>query len=295
QKIRRARGVTAADYDEDGDLDIYVSNYRLQPNLLWQNDGRGTFRDVASAQGVAGIGDLGAWGHTIGSAWGDFDNDGHFDLFVGNFSHPPAYQDRPQFLRNLGPQESFRFADMSAKAGLRWQESYASPALADFDNDGLLDLYFTTVYPGDTAVLYRNVGKWQFKDVTERAKIRAARTYQAAWADYDRDGDLDLVTGGKLYRNPGSSHHWIEVRLMGTADVSGTAIGATVRVEVDGRVLVRQVCSATGQGNQNDATLHFGLGNTAGPIALSIRWPNGDEQEVRADVDRLVTVRYEKR
>ena len=58
------------------------------------------------AEGTAGDGGLGAWGHTIGSAWGDFDNDGHFDLFVGNFSHPPAYQDRAKFLRNKGASSS---------------------------------------------------------------------------------------------------------------------------------------------------------------------------------------------
>ena len=115
-KLQPARGITAADFDEDGDLDVYVSNYRLEPNLLWRNDGSGEFVDVSHDFGTAGDGDLGAWGHTIGSAWGDFDNDGHFDLFVGNFSHPPAYQDRAKFLRNLGPDGAFHFEDLSGDA-----------------------------------------------------------------------------------------------------------------------------------------------------------------------------------
>ena len=68
-----ARGITTADYDEDGDLDIYVSNYRLVPNTLWNNDGQGKFTQVEKTAKVDGDGGLGAWGHTIGSSWGDLD------------------------------------------------------------------------------------------------------------------------------------------------------------------------------------------------------------------------------
>jgi len=290
-KPMSARGVTAADFDQDGDLDVYVSNYRLFPNLLWLNDGTGTFRNVAEARGVAGDGDLGAWGHTIGSAWGDLDADGHLDLFVGNFSHPPAYQDRPQFLKNLGPRRDWRFQDRSAKAGLRWQESYASPALADYDNDGDLDLFFTTVYAGDASVLYRNDGDWTFTDVTSRAAVATEKTYQAAWADYDNDGDLDLMSGGRLFRNPGGTNCWIKVRLEGGGKVNRAAIGAQVRIRLGRRTLTRQVEGATGEGNQNDLTLHFGLGSHTGPVELSVLWPDGSTQTVRTPTRRLVVVR----
>jgi len=290
-RILRARGITAADFDEDGDLDVYVSNYRLQPNLLWRNDGRGKFTDVAAEYGAAGDGDLGAWGHTIGSAWGDFDNDGHLDLFVGNFSHPPAYQDRPKFLKNRGPHGAFHFEDRSSTAGLRWQESYASPALADFDNDGLLDLFFTTVYAGDKSVLYRNKGDWRFQEVSQVAKVDMPTTYQAAWGDFDNDGYLDLVTGGRLFRNPGGKNHWLKVRLVGEGKVNASAIGAQVRIELGDKTLARQVEGATGQGNQNDLTLHFGLGSHADPLRLDIRWPDGSRNEVDARVDRTITVK----
>ncbi len=79
---RPARGVTSADFDRDGDTDLYVSNYRLEPNGLYINDGAGDFTDVASSRGATG-----GYGHTIGSSWGDLDNDGYLDLFVSNFSH----------------------------------------------------------------------------------------------------------------------------------------------------------------------------------------------------------------
>jgi hypothetical protein len=107
-RFQPGRGVTACDFDEDGHLDVFVSNYRLEANLLWRNDGTGKFADVAKELNAAGNKRQGWYGHTIGSAWGDFDDDGHFDLFVGNFSHPPEYQDRPQFLRNLGSAKSAR-------------------------------------------------------------------------------------------------------------------------------------------------------------------------------------------
>lgn len=290
-KLQPARGITAADFDEDGDLDVYVSNYRLEPNLLWQNDGKGGFKDVSHEFGTAGDGDLGAWGHTIGSAWGDFDNDGHLDLFVGNFSHPPAYQDRTKFLRNLGPDGQFRFEDRSVDAGLHWQESYASPSLADFDNDGLLDLHFTTVYPGDRSVLYRNEGDWRFSNATAGSNVDMPQTYQSAWADYDNDGALDLVTGGRLFRNPGGDHHWLKIRLIGGSGVNTAAIGTVARIQFGDKVLTRQVEGATGQGNQNDLTLHFGLGDRDGPVTIKITWPGGDVETVESTVDRLLTVR----
>lgn len=286
----RARGITACDFNQSGALDIYVSNYRLQPNLLWLNDGSGNFRDVAVEYGAAGINVSGWWGHTIGSAWGDFDNDGFFDLFVGNFSHPPPQQDRPQFLRNLGPEGGFRFEDLSGVAGLRWQESYASPALGDFDNDGLLDLFFSTVYERDASVLYRNRGRWSFEDVTGPSGVRSERTYQAAWADFNNNGNLDLVTGGRLFRNPGVGNAWLKVRLEGGGRVNRSAIGSQVRIRTGGRTLTRQVEGATGQGNQNDFTLHFGLGPEPElPLRLEIRWTDGEIQEqIVEEANRLV-------
>jgi len=299
EMLQSARGVTACDFDEDGDLDIYVSNYRLFPNLLWRNDGKGIFEEVAELYGVAGDGDLGAWGHTIGSAWGDFDNDGHFDLFVGNFSHPAEYQDRPKFLKNLGEEGGFRFKDLSSTAGLRWQESYASPALGDFDNDGFLDLFLTTIYTGDTSVLYRNNGDWTFTDVTKGSNIgdvsvfyRATpQTYKAAWADYDNDGYLDLVSGGSLFRNTGGGNYWLKVRLEGVGRFNRSAIGAQVRIRSGERILVRQVEAGTGEGNQNDLTLHFGLGNQKGPMEMEIRWTDGTKQKMTVrKVNRLITV-----
>ncbi len=292
ETILPARGVTAADFDNDGDVDIHVSNYRLCGNLLWRNDGTGKFEFASVEYGV--IGDLkeGYYGHTIGSSWGDLDNDGNLDLFIGNFSHAPASHDRPKFYRNMGKAGKYHFEDKSAGAGLVRQESFASPTLGDYDNDGDLDLYFTTVYGGDHSVLYRNEGGWKFKDVTSGEGLGdMPATYQAAWADFDNDGDLDLATGGRLYRNTGNSSHWLKVSLEGAGKVNRSAIGTQVRIELGDAVLTRQVESSTGEANQNDLTLHFGLGSHAGPVKLLITWPGGKKQEVATKVDRTVKVK----
>ena len=294
-RIFRARGITAADYDEDGYLDVYVSNYRLQPNHMWRNKGEwrdagDKFDEVAKSVHVDGRLKRGCYGHTIGSAFGDLDSDGHLDLFVGNFSHLPDYQDRPKFLQNLGPKGEWKFADRSLAAGLKWQESFASPALGDFDNDGWLDLFFTTVYPRDDSVLYRNTGGWKFVDVTASTGVKSRLTYQAAWCDFDNDGDLDLVTHGKLYRNRGNGNHRLKVVLRGAGECNRAAIGAQVRARYGESVQVRQICGGTGEGNQNDLSCHFGLGRYDGAIELDIRWPDGSRQVVRTGADRTITI-----
>ena len=295
-----ARGVTSADFNEDGFMDVFVSNYRLQPNHLWRSNGKGKLENVAATFGAAGkpkgvinyTGGIkyGISGHTIGSAFGDLDNDGHIDLFVGNFSHPPKSQDRPEFLRNRGPKEGFKFEDKSPHAGLAWQESFASPTLGDYDNDGDLDLYFTTVYGTGSygiknyPVLYSNEGNWKFKNVTAPEKVGGlGATYQAAWADIDNDGDLDLCTAGKLFLNENREGNWITLSLVGDGKkVNRSAIGAIARIKIGERVLTRHVETGTGEGNQNDLRLHFGLGNHKESVTAEITWPGGVKQTVKS-------------
>ncbi|MDA1265246.1 MAG: CRTAC1 family protein [Planctomycetota bacterium] len=274
----RARGVSACDFDDDGDLDVYVSNYRLQPNRLWRNDGQASFEDAAAELGAVATSEGFGGGHSIGACWGDFDGDGRIDLFAGNFAHVDSRGDQPKsrFLRNTDKG----FEDKGT-CGVRYQESYASPAAADYDNDGDLDLFFTTVYGTasfgrkNNPVLYRNDGDWTFTDVTkEEGLADLPPTYQAAWADFDRDGDLDLVSAGKLYRNTGAGGHWLRVQ------VSRHAIGARVRWTQGERVQVREVEAGTGEGNANELTVHFGGGVLEEPGKLEVRWPAGPTKTI---------------
>ncbi|MFO0528923.1 MAG: CRTAC1 family protein [Planctomycetota bacterium] len=280
----RARGVTSCDFDQDSDLDVYVSNYRLQPNQLWLNDGQANFADAADRLNAVGTTPEFGGGHTIGSAWGDFNSDGLFDLFVGNFAHVDRRGDQPKsrFLRNQGSAAAFAFEDLGP-CGVFYQESYASPAAADFDNDGDLDLYFTTVYETasfgkkNNPVLFRNEGNWTFSDQTESNRLaNLPATYQAAWSDFDHDGDLDLLTAGKLFVNESAPGNWLQLNLIGNGSSSNrAAIGAQARVQLADRAVVRQVEAGTGQGNQNDFTLHFGLGSQTEPVVVEVQWPDG--------------------
>jgi len=297
----RARGVTACDFDQDGDLDVYVSNYRLQPNLLWLNDGKAQFQDVAAKYNAVGTSPGFEGGHSIGAAWGDFNNDGNFDLFVGNFAHVDGRGDQPKsrFLRNLGAEKGHIFEDLGP-CGVFYQESYASPCAADYDNDGDLDLFFTTVYETasfgvkNNPALFRNDTDFNFVDVTESTKLTSQPpTYQAAWADFDHDGDLDLVTAGKLFENQADKRHWLEVKLEGDGQATNrAAIGAQVRIQLPNGTLTRQVEAGTGEGNQNDLVLHFGLADHAEPVRLDIASPDGKVQTIDSvQVDQIIALK----
>ncbi|MBI2804355.1 MAG: CRTAC1 family protein [Planctomycetes bacterium] len=313
EHIMAGRGVTFFDVDGDGKPEIYVSNYRLGPNFLWFFDKKNILRDRAVELGAAGK--LGpnvrygngavvrCCGHTIGSCIADFDNDTHLDILVANFSHPPAYQNRTQFLRNLPPSplagegkgvRGHKFEDKSALANLRWQESYAVAAAGDIDNDGLVDFVLTTVYPGDKSVIYRNLGGWKFADITKETGVATANTYQASFADINGDGYLDLVSGGKVWINTlGKTlkHNYVKIRLEGAGTCNKSAVGSRVIVKAGGKTFTRQVEAGTGSGCQNDLTLHFGLGSATGPADVTIHWAGGGVSTQRIDLNRTVVVR----
>ena len=303
ESMNRTRGVTAADFDEDGDLDIYVSNYRLQPNQLWINGGNADFTDGAKTHAALATSEGFNGGHSIGAAWGDFDNDGHLDLFAGNFAHVDSRGDQPKsrFLRNLGPATEFQFKDLGT-CGVPYQESYATPAVGDFDNDGRLDLFFTTVYGTASfgrpnhPILFRNVAPAEVADVTGEANLaELPPTYQAAWADFDNDGRLDLATAGKLFRNQAETGHWLKIRLRGDGQlIDRAALGGQVRIQIGQQTLTRRVEAGTGEGNQNDLTLHFGLGEHADPVTLEVTWPGRRVQRLEGvAVDQLKEIMFD--
>ncbi|MBK7878520.1 MAG: VCBS repeat-containing protein [Planctomycetes bacterium] len=306
----RSRSVAACDFDEDGDLDWYVSNYRLQPNDLWVNDGQGAFANEAKARNaLATSGDF-PGGHSIGACFGDFDGDGHVDLFAGNFAHVDERGDQPKsrFLRNAGAAGGWRFEDRG-ECGLAYQESYAVPACGDFDRDGRLDLYVTTVYAmasfhqPNFPVLMRNVSEGaalRFVDTTEDAGLGGLPpTYMAACADFDRDGDLDLATAGKLYVGAApTARHWLEVRVTGDGKrVARDAAGVQVRVrsaKEPAQTWTRSVELGSSTGNANGTVLHFGLGDRGGPVEVELRGPKGlRATRTLEGVDRLVELAFD--
>jgi len=312
--LASGRAATTADFDEDGDIDIYVSNYRLSPNFLQINDGSGSFTNLAREYGVEGTKSLcigsgvtGVWyGHTIGSTFADMDNDGHLDLIVGNFRHNsscggnPNYQDFPMFYRNMGAVSNWHFEDKSATVNLPWVESHASPTTGDFDNDGDLDFFISAVagsYSGQKCTLMRNDGNWNFTDISVESGMNITTpksNFQAALADFDNDGDLDIFTGRKLFKNTSvNSNHWIKIKLVGDGiNINKNAIGAQARIQIGDEILTRQVESAVGWGNQNERTLHFGLGTNSEPVTIDIKWPDGTSLSQISYVDKKINIEY---
>ncbi len=300
----RARGVSACDFDQDGDIDIYVSNYRLQPNILWRNDGTNNFTNAADSHNAAAAWDGFNGGHSIGAAWGDFDNDGLLDIFAGNFAHDDnrGHQPHSCFLRNTGPDSDYVFNNMG-QGGIHYQESYASPAVADFDNDGDIDLYFTTVYgtasfgKKNFPVLLTNEGSWNFKDCTDQYGIaNLPPTYQAAWADFNNDGAIDLVTAGRVFINQNNDNKWLKIKLIGDGTtINSEAVGSQVRIKINDKTLTRQVEAGTGEGNQNELTLHFGLAQHDTPVSLDIFWTKQLYQKVdNVNINQLITIKFDK-
>ncbi len=265
------RGVAWCDFDLDGDMDIYISNYRLFPNFLLVNQGNLYFRDEASGRGVQGVPVQGYFGHTIGSAWGDYDNDGDFDLFVGNLAHPRFlwFSDKCMLYRNNGAP-NWNFTDVRENASIKYDETASSPAWGDYNNDGWLDLFITSVYDGRQPYLYRNCRDGTFENVNYEAGFhqRCYNSWGVAWCDFDKDGRLDLAVGGPnggLFRNIDEEREigkFIQVQLVGTRS-NRFAFGARVNLHYGDLHMTRQVEGGTGTGGcQNMLTQHFGLGGS---------------------------------
>ncbi len=313
--VQCGRGVATADFDGDGDRDLYVSNYRLNPNFLFENDGQGVFTETSEARGIRGVrqpSDGRYFGHTIGSCFGDVDNDGDLDLFAANLAHPrfvfQGFSNLSMLYINSGPEGGYRFTDERRERGIRFQETHSDPALVDFDNDGDLDLSLTCIYEGVPTALYENDGSGRFTPITFRSRAVAFNGWGQAWLDFDGDGDLDWLvasnSGCRLFRNGGNDNHWLALRL-DAKRANRYGIGARVTVKtLEGdasRTFVRELTSARGTTSQDGEILHFGLGDYAGKVRLTVRWPDTlqeESQTVRTDrqfkVKQVRTVRAKR-
>lgn len=311
-----AGGICAADFDNDGDQDIFVGNYRLQENMLFRNDA-GRFANVARLAGVAGLDVDGFFGSTLGSAWGDVDNDGDLDMFCCNQvdSRQTYLSNKSMLLIANTSAQGITFTDQRAAMGIRYASTCVQPLFFDANNDGWLDLFITAAYQGRGTFLYVNDGQERFHDMTYLAGARLFDTWGCAAADYDLDGDLDLAVSGpggvRLLRNDSPPQQWLEVACVGgmpaarkagaTADPgygrlsNGAAIGARITVGLGKMSLSREVQSGEGVGCGNDLVAHFGLGDYHGRIGVIVRFPSG-RVVTRALMEanqRLVILEYE--
>jgi len=275
---RAGRGVSPLDFDFDGDVDIFVSNYRLNANWFYENLGDGDFSDVAWLDGLAGYEASGYYGHTIGAAWGDFDNDGDFDLLESNLAHPRFYHfsDKTLLMLNDG---SGNFEDNAAAAGIHYRETHSNPTVADFDLDGSWDLFITAVYDGRFSEMYLNDGTGNFQQVNYESGAIIHNGWGSAASDYDQDGDVDLVAYD-LFRNDSAAiGSWLQVRTLGGETGYGTVnaagIGAVVRVTAGDLELLSHTSGGSGTGCQDSLFLTFGLGTELEVYQIEVYYPGG--------------------
>ncbi len=293
-KNRAGRGVSAGDFNNDGSVDIYVSNYRLTENFLFKNDGLGNFKNSALEYGVAGEETGGWWGHTIGSEWGDVDNDGDLDLISANLAHP-RYIDfsNMTMLYENKVNEMQGFKDIRREAGIRYEETHSEPAFGDLDNDRYLDLYINCVYEGRRSFLYMNNGNKTFRDVTYLSGTRHYNGWGCAFADIDNDGDLDmLAAGGKIQlfiNETPEAGNWLEVSVKGKDHCDG--IGTRLKLYNESISLIREIQGGKGSTNQHSLVQHFGLGKESSGFTLEIIFPEGQKRTQKIDrVDQIINI-----
>ena len=284
-----SRGAAPADFDQDGDVDLFINNYVLHQNLLFVNSGNATVTEKAKLAGVDGDGTTGyTFGHTIGAAWGDLDNDGDLDLISANLAHPRFYDfsDKTEILLQ-NPDHTFTdiagdWSYPASAAGLRYQETHSVPVLSDFDNDGNLDLAITAVYDGRPSDFYWGKGDGTFTLDAWHAGITTENGWGVGVSDVDNDGDPDLFAS-TLFLNSGKAQkgHWAQVRVLGSGPKSGganrAAIGATVRVTTGATTRMRHVQGGTGKGGQDSMYLHFGLGPETKIDTITVTFPGGKQ------------------
>ncbi len=260
------------DFNDNGYPDVHYANFfGTQINQCYLNSGDDSF---ISATGHV-VTDA---HHSMGSCWGDYDNDGDFDLFVT--SGIDINQDI--LYENIGGGTLLEVDDSLFNYTLR---SSHGASWADYDNDGDIDLYVAGQEPDYHSLLYTNNGDGSFELITVNEVVTDTdENMGVGWGDYDKDGDLDLYTSyygagnGALYRNNGNENNWLSITCIGT-NSNRSAIGAKVRTlaTINGEPVwqLRQISAQTSYCGQNSLKVHFGLGDATTVDSLIIEWPSG--------------------
>lgn len=261
------------DYDNDSDLDLFVANGGNQNNILYINQGNVTFTKSTFSDGLS----------SLGASWGDFDNDGDLDLFVANFldANNRLYRNSgaPDYI--LTPLDAGSVSgDSGFTVGSGW---------GDFDNDGDIDLIAGNAN-GQNAFLYTNNGDTTFTKISSGDIVEnGGSTFSVSMGDIDRDGDLDVYMSNInnennfLYRNEQSGSNWVCIKGIGI-NANRSAVGC--RFYLKSTIAntpvwqMREIVSQHGYNSQNSYWQHFGIGDALTVDTLLVRWPGGETDTI---------------
>jgi enediyne biosynthesis protein E4 len=300
----KALGVALFDYNGDGWMDLFVAN-DTQPNRLYRNTGKGSFVDEAVASGVA-FNEAGVARAGMGVDAADYDRSGRESLIIGNFSN-----EMMALYHNEGTN---LFIDEAPTATIG-QASLLSLTFScfffDYDLDGLLDVFAANGHVADdinrvqpkvtyaqTPHLFHNLGNKRFEVASGNAGLQERLVARgAAYADFDNDGDLDIVIATnngtpRLLRNDGGNRaNALRVALIGSKS-NRSAIGARIIATLDGGAKNRaMVKSGSSYLSQSELPVTFGLGKATKVAALEIQWPSGAVEKIPAmDANQTITV-----
>ena len=306
-KIAFTKGVTAADCDNDGYVDFYVSNL-YGGNFLYHNNHNETFTEVSEQAGVHQ-----PQSQSFATWFFDYDNDSWPDIFVTTYFFSadetirsylglPTHAETLKLYRNLG---NGTFKDMTAEVGLNKINMPMGANFGDIDNDGYPDIYLATGGPEYGALapkmLLRNREGEYFTDITASSGTGDLhKGHAVAFADLGNNGREDLLVsiGGatpgdahqfRVFENPGNGNDWITVKLVGVKS-NRAGIGARIRVIVaNERREERSIYRTVGSGGSfgaNPIQQHIGLGKSAKIVRLEVWWPASNSRQSFANVDK---------
>ena len=290
----KSLGVAVLDYNHDGWPDLFVAN-DTQPNKLYRNNKNGTFTEEGVSAGVA-FGEDGVSRGAMGVDAADYDRSGRMHLLVGNFSN--------QMLGLYHNEGNGLFVDEAPRSAVG-RASLLTLTFGvfffDYDLDGFPDIFAANghideeigrvqprVQYKQQPLLFRNTGRSKFDDASKQVGADFQRPIVArgaAFADFDHDGDLDLListNGGPayLFRNDGGNrNHWIQLKLVGV-ESNRSALGAAVVLESASGVQTQTVHSGSSYCSQSDLALTFGLGPDELIKSVDIQWPSGKKDHL---------------
>jgi enediyne biosynthesis protein E4 len=300
-----ALSVSTLDYDQDGWPDIFVA-CDSTPSILYHNNKDGTFTDTAVSAGAA-FNEDGKEQAGMGSTIGDYNGDGHLDIFKTNFS-----DDTSTLYRNNG-DGTFDDTTFAAGLGLHTQYLGWGTMFFDADNDGWPDLILVNghVYPEvdkqhlgssyeEPRIFYRNNGNGTFSDLSSSAGpgiTTPSSSRGLAIGDFWNKGKLSVVVSNMnappslLVNQAKNANHWVAIKTEGVKS-NRDGLGARIRLKAGSRVLVDEVRSGSSYISNSDRRVHFGLNGGTHIDWLEIRWPSGlTETFEKPGIDRILALK----